>query len=93
MLLLPRDASSADIKRSFIKLSKLVHPDKNGARGANEAFDRLHTAKLTLSDTLERSSYEHANPPKAQGARQWAHTVERQGAMWQGAMWQGARAC
>ena len=50
MLSLPRDATVVDIKRSFFKLSKDVHPDKNRNFKANEAFNVLHNAKETLSD-------------------------------------------
>ena len=77
VLLLPRDATSNEVKRSFLKLSKHVHPDKNHAKGANEAFDRLNAARTTLADDAERAAYAHSHPPQAQGAREWAHSVER----------------
>lgn len=73
---LPRDCSRSDVKRAFIKLSKEVHPDKNGAKGANEAFDRLNTAKQTLGDDEVRAAYASANPPKAAAAREWARSMD-----------------
>ena len=72
VLSLPRDCSKADVKKAFLKLSKEVHPDKNGAKGANDAFDRLHTAKVTLSDEEERKEYASRHPPRAAVAREWA---------------------
>ena len=50
VLQLPRDATAAQIKRAFHRLSKAVHPDKNGAPRANEGFDKLRTAQQTLAD-------------------------------------------
>ena len=76
VLALKRDCSSADVKKAFIKLSKTVHPDKNGAKGANQAFDRLNSAKLTLSDASERAAYASAHPPRAAAAREWARTMD-----------------
>ena len=68
----------------FLKLSKAVHPDKNGARRANEAFDVLHTAKQTLLDPEERAAYCSLHPPRAAVAREWAKSMDANGnATWQ----------
>ena len=79
VLNLPRDCSSKDVKRSFFKLSKEVHPDKNGARNANQAFDLLMTAKTTLSEPADRDAYASAHPPKASQAREWARSMDANG--------------
>jgi len=76
---LPRDCSAADVKKAFLKLSKAVHPDKNAAPRANEAFDALHTAKQTLSDPDERAVYCTLHPPCAAGAREWAKWMDAHG--------------
>ena len=80
VLSLPRDATAADVKRSFMKLSKDVHPDKNPATGAAEAFTRLQEARETLSDASRRDAYAASHPPDAKKAKEWAKAVERQAA-------------
>ena len=42
----------------------------------NQAFDRLNSAKLTLSDAAERAAYASAHPPRAAAAREWARTMD-----------------
>ena len=78
VLSLPRDAKSSDIKRSYMKLSKDVHPDKNHAKGAKDAFTRLHDAKETLSDPRAREEYAATHAPKPDVARDWAKAMEKQ---------------
>jgi hypothetical protein len=79
ILSLPRDASQSDVKKAFFKLSKEVHPDKNGAKRANEAFDALNTAKLTLMDPEAREAYAKQHPPRAAVAREWAKQMDATG--------------
>ena len=80
---LPRDCTSTDIKRAFFRLSKEVHPDKNGYKGANGAFDKLNNARETLSDTDARADYVSRHPPRASGARAWAKEMDAGQARWQ----------
>jgi len=75
VLELGRDCPPAAIKKAFIKLSKALHPDKNGAPAANEAFDRLRTAQQTLSDPQQRAAYSSEHPPRGRAAREWAAGV------------------
>ena len=64
-------------------LMRKVHPDKNKHRKANAAFDRLNTAKQTLSDPAAREAYASANPPRAAVAREWARSMDAGGrAVW-----------
>ena len=77
VLALSRECSAADVKRSFIKLSKTLHPDKNGAAQAANAFDRLRSAQMTLSDAQARQEYANKHPPRGRGTRDWAQAMER----------------
>jgi curved DNA-binding protein CbpA len=52
-----RQASTNNIKRQYKKLSLLVHPDKNAAPGAEEAFKRVNNAYDILRDPDSRSRY------------------------------------
>lgn len=53
--------SSATIKAAYRRLSLLLHPDRNRARGAEEAFKRLGTSFEALSNGQHRE--QHARPP------------------------------
>ena len=53
-----KDASEADIKKAYKKKSLKVHPDKNKAPEAQEAFKRLSQAYVTLSDEGKRQQYD-----------------------------------
>jgi hypothetical protein len=58
------DASESDIKKSFRKLAREWHPDKNPEKGAREKFQKIAKAYETLSTEGERAKYDHlmANP-------------------------------
>ena len=53
-----RDADEHAIGRAYKKLALRVHPDKNTAPGADEAFKRVGKAYATLTDANERANYE-----------------------------------
>ena len=55
---LPRDATIDQIKKAFKQLSLLVHPDRNHARRAEEAFKALNQAFSVLGETATRRVYE-----------------------------------
>ncbi|HFI0463849.1 TPA: molecular chaperone DnaJ [Streptococcus suis] len=53
-----RDASDADIKRAYRKLSKQYHPDINKEAGADEKFKEITEAYEILSDNQKRAAYD-----------------------------------
>ena len=55
---LEQNCSENDIKKAYRKLSLKVHPDKNSAPQADEAFKAVGLAYATLSDTQKRSVYD-----------------------------------
>jgi curved DNA-binding protein len=55
----PRDASSADIKKAFRKLAREFHPDVAKDKKAAEAkFKQINEAHEVLSDAEKRSKYD-----------------------------------
>jgi DnaJ homolog subfamily C member 27 len=44
----PRAATADDIRRAYRRLAVLLHPDKSGAPGSEEAFKRINAAKKAL---------------------------------------------
>ncbi|XP_055715904.1 putative uncharacterized protein DDB_G0282499 [Phlebotomus papatasi] len=54
-----RTASDAEIHKAFRKLSLLIHPDKNYAPGAEEAFKAILKAKVLLLDPVKRQNYDN----------------------------------
>ena len=53
-----KDASDADIKRAYRKLSKQYHPDINKEAGAEEIFKEIAEAYEILSDSQKRAAYD-----------------------------------
>ena len=47
-----------DIKKAFHKMSLKVHPDKNRAPKAGEAFKKVNQAHMCLSDARRRAVYD-----------------------------------
>lgn len=50
----PRDVDASTLKKAYRKLSMKVHPDKNPAPGAEEAFQMLQKAYAILEDDQKR---------------------------------------
>ncbi|KAI3414982.1 J domain-containing protein [Psidium guajava] len=59
LLGLERACSLEEIKKAYRKLSLKVHPDKNKAPGAEEAFKKVSKAFKCLSDDGSRRQYDH----------------------------------
>lgn len=58
LLGVPRDVSTAELKKTFRKRSVELHPDKNKAADAVEQFHNLQNAYDCLSDPASREYYD-----------------------------------
>jgi len=58
MLGVDRSVTDKDLKRAYKKKCLKVHPDKNNAPDADEAFKRINQAMTVLSDATKRRQYD-----------------------------------
>lgn len=58
ILRITKEATDSEIKRSYKKLALQLHPDKNHAPGAVEAFKALGNAAGVLTDPEKRKNYD-----------------------------------
>lgn len=53
-----KDATDSDVKKAYKKLALQLHPDKNKAPGASEAFKAIGNAAAVLTDAEKRKQYD-----------------------------------
>ncbi len=61
ILELKPNASEVEIKKSYLKLVKLYHPDRNSSEGAAEHFQRIQSAYEILINPKSRLEYQKMN--------------------------------
>ncbi|KAF8418592.1 hlj1 protein [Tirmania nivea] len=63
-----KEVTADGIKKAYRKLALVMHPDKNGAPGADEAFKLISKAFQVLSDPQQRESFDRfGGDPAARG--------------------------
>ncbi|KRL77184.1 molecular chaperone DnaJ [Ligilactobacillus equi] len=62
-----KDASQADIKRAYRRLSKKYHPDLNQEPGAEEKFKEVNDAYEILGDEQKKAQYDQYGFAGSQG--------------------------
>lgn len=73
-----RDASDVDLKKAYRKLALKLHPDKNKAPRAEEAFKAVSRAFQCLSDADKRAYYDRTGHEDRTAHRQ-AAAAQQQG--------------
>ncbi|CAM6099437.1 unnamed protein product [Calypogeia fissa] len=66
ILSVTKECTEEDVRKAYRKISLKVHPDKNKAPGAEEAFKAVSKAFMTLSDVELREKYDRFGPEEEQ---------------------------
>ncbi|KAI5067812.1 hypothetical protein GOP47_0018340 [Adiantum capillus-veneris] len=59
---LKKDCTAEELRKAYKKISLKVHPDKNSAAGAEEAFKHVSKAFAYLNDESSRAMYDQHGP-------------------------------
>ena len=62
-----KNASQDEIKKSYRKLALKLHPDKNHAPSASEAFKKINKSFACLSDEIKRRTYDQTGQEEVHG--------------------------
>lgn len=65
-----KDASEEVIRKAYRRLALLLHPDKNKAPKAEDAFKKVNRVSSTLLDPQERRTYDLGGPEAVEGRPQ-----------------------
>jgi len=76
ILNVPKDVSDDNLKKAFHQLALKIHPDKNRADGATEAFKLLNTAYEVLSKPEKRENYDLYGPDRGASRRSRYNTYD-----------------
>lgn len=68
-----KEAPDTEIKKAYKKLALVLHPDKNKAPGASEAFKTVGNAAATLLDAEKRKMYDTCGPDERSPRRPTHH--------------------
>ncbi|XP_047155695.1 chaperone protein dnaJ 49-like [Vigna umbellata] len=61
---LEKSCSVEEIRKAYRELSLKVHPEKNKARGSQDAFNKISEAYKSLKDAHSRSTHDQTNGPR-----------------------------
>lgn len=88
ILAIKKESSDGEVKKAYRKLALQLHPDKNGAPGADEAFKMVSRAFQILSDEGKREQFDRygADPDSRQPTTNGFAGHAQRGGMQQGNM-------
>lgn len=81
VLSITKESTDTDIKKAYKRLALQLHPDKNRAPGAVEAFKSVGNAVAVLTDTQKRKAYDMygVDGPNGGGQQAYHRGEQRQG--------------
>lgn len=67
ILSVTKQATEEDVKKAYKKFAIKLHPDKNHAPRASDAFKKVSAAYACLTDKEKRRIYDHTGSDPGQG--------------------------